>query len=53
VRAAVRRLESGVNQKRLRRTINDVIDPKIARIAWAMMVRGERFKEPRLLPIAA
>ena len=23
---------------------------KIARIAWAMMVRGERFKEPRLLP---
>jgi transposase len=26
---------------------------KIARIAWAMMVRGERFKEPRLLPAAA
>jgi transposase len=26
---------------------------KIARIAWAMMVRGERFKEPRLLPTAA
>jgi transposase len=26
---------------------------KIARMAWAMMVRGERFKEPRLLPIAA
>jgi transposase len=25
---------------------------KIARIAWAMMVRGERFKEPRLLPAA-
>ena len=23
---------------------------KIARIAWAMMVRGERFKEPRSLP---
>ena len=23
---------------------------KIARIAWAMMVRGERFREPRLLP---
>jgi transposase len=23
---------------------------KIARIAWAVMVRGERFKEPRLLP---
>ncbi len=23
---------------------------KIARMAWAMMVRGERFKEPRLLP---
>ena len=22
---------------------------KIARIAWAMMVRGVRFKEPRLL----
>ena len=22
----------------------------VARIAWAMMVRGERFKEPRLLP---
>jgi transposase len=26
---------------------------KIARMAWAMMVRGERFKEPRLLPEAA
>src|SRR3954471_9516401 len=26
---------------------------KIARMAWAMMVRGERFKEPTLLPAAA
>src|ERR1700751_1503008 len=26
---------------------------KIARMAWAMMVRGERFKEPSMLPIAA
>ena len=26
---------------------------KIARMAWAMMVRGERFKEPTLLPTAA
>jgi transposase len=26
---------------------------KIARIAWAIMVRGERFKEPRLLPAVA
>jgi transposase len=26
---------------------------KIARIAWAVMVRGERFKEQRLLPAAA
>ncbi len=26
---------------------------KIARMAWAMMVRGERFKEPRLLSEAA
>jgi transposase len=26
---------------------------KIARIAWAMMVHGERFKEPKLLPVAA
>jgi transposase len=26
---------------------------KIARMAWAMMVRGERFHEPRLLPAAA
>jgi transposase len=26
---------------------------KIARIAWATMVRGERFKEPGLLPAAA
>ncbi len=26
---------------------------KIARMAWAMMVRGERFKEPRLLSMAA
>lgn len=26
---------------------------KIARMAWAMMVRGEQFKEPRLLPAAA
>jgi transposase len=26
---------------------------KIARIAWAMMVRGERFKEPKLLSAAA
>ena len=26
---------------------------KIARMAWAMMVRGERFKEPRLFPVAA
>jgi transposase len=26
---------------------------KIARMAWAMMVRGERFKEPRLLSAAA
>jgi len=25
---------------------------KIARMAWAMMVRGERFKEPSLLPAA-
>ena len=25
---------------------------KITRMAWAMMVRGERFKEPRLLPAA-
>src|ERR1700746_924869 len=25
---------------------------KIARMAWAMMVRGERFKEPKLLPSA-
>ena len=26
---------------------------KIARMAWAMMVRGERFKEPKSLPVAA
>jgi transposase len=26
---------------------------KIARMAWAMMVREERFKEPRLLPATA
>jgi len=26
---------------------------KIARMAWAMMARGERFKEPSLLPAAA
>jgi transposase len=26
---------------------------KIARMAWAMMVRGERFKEPKLLLVAA
>lgn len=26
---------------------------KIARMAWAMMVRGQRFKEPRLFPVAA
>jgi transposase len=26
---------------------------KIARMAWAMMVRGERFKESRLLPASA
>ena len=26
---------------------------KIARMAWAMMVRGERFKEPKLFPVAA
>src|SRR3974390_880205 len=26
---------------------------KIARMAWAMMVRGERFKEPRLLQVVA
>jgi transposase len=26
---------------------------KIARMAWAMMVRGERFKEPRWLLVAA
>ena len=25
---------------------------KIARMAWAMMVSGERFKEPSLLPVA-
>ena len=25
---------------------------KIARMAWAMMVRTEQFKEPRLLPAA-
>ena len=25
---------------------------KIARMAWAMMVRDERFKEPKLLPAA-
>jgi len=26
---------------------------KIARMAWAMMVRGERFKESKLLPVSA
>jgi transposase len=26
---------------------------KIARMAWAMMVRGERFKEPTMLQVAA
>ena len=26
---------------------------KIARMAWAMMVRRERFKEPTMLPAAA
>ena len=26
---------------------------KIARMAWAMMVRGERFKEPKSFPVAA
>jgi hypothetical protein len=26
---------------------------KIARMAWAMMVRGERFNEPKLLAVAA
>jgi transposase len=26
---------------------------KIARMAWAIMVRGEKFNEPRLLPVAA
>ena len=26
---------------------------KIARMAWAMMVRGERFKEPTMLPAVA
>ena len=26
---------------------------KIARMAWAMMVRSERFKEPQLLPAIA
>ena len=26
---------------------------KIARMAWAMMVRGERFKEPKLLLVSA
>jgi transposase len=26
---------------------------KIARMAWAIMVRTERFKEPRLFPVAA
>ena len=26
---------------------------KIARMAWAMMVRGERFNEPKLLPMTA
>jgi len=26
---------------------------KIARMAWAMMVRGERFREPKLLAVAA
>jgi transposase len=26
---------------------------KIARMAWAMMVRGERFNEPKLLPATA
>jgi len=26
---------------------------KIARMAWAMMVRGERFEEAKLLPAAA
>jgi hypothetical protein len=25
---------------------------KIARMAWAIMVRGERYKEPKLLPAA-
>jgi transposase len=25
---------------------------EIARMAWAMMVHGERFKEPKLLPAA-
>jgi hypothetical protein len=29
-----------------------VVGRGIARMAWAMMVRGEQFKEPRLLPAA-
>src|ERR1043166_6261777 len=29
------------------------LENKIARMAWAMMVRGERFKEAKLLPAAA
>jgi hypothetical protein len=39
---------SPANQGRCRCLAN-----KIARVAWAMMVRGEQFKEQKLLPAVA
>jgi len=37
-------------KRRLIKVAAVVLANKIARLAWAMMVRGDRFKEPRLLP---
>ena len=35
------------------KVLNEDKANKIARMAWAMMVRGERFKESKLLPAVA
>ena len=46
------RIHAAGNRRRPVKVAAVALANKIARMAWAMMVRGERFNEPKLLPAA-